>query len=74
MAEPAITAPCPFCGSDNVEVYEFSSSHLPKGRYHWIVGCLNVQCQAGGPARPTVEEARIAWNQRGTSTPECEGA
>lgn len=45
---------CPFCGSKCFN-YDFDSEG-------WYVECAG--CHAGGPVKPTIEEAEAAWNRR----------
>lgn len=50
---------CPFCGQDRVRLDE----HNQHGK-HWLVRCLNLQCNARGPRRYDPDEALSAWNER----------
>jgi len=52
MTEEEEVKPCPFCGSDFVEI----------NRGGWWGECGN--CGAEGPAKETREEALAAWNLR----------
>lgn len=47
--------PCPFCGSDDVDVV----SNL-----YTYVTCHNPSCEAYGPICNTTEQAITAWNTR----------
>lgn len=46
---------CPFCGSARWRV-------KPVWNTYFFVACDN--CKAGGPIRPTAEEAEEAWKER----------
>jgi hypothetical protein len=48
--------PCPFCGSENLEV-----RGVPFVGY--AVTCWNDNCLARGPSRGKAEEAIKAWNK-----------
>jgi Lar family restriction alleviation protein len=54
---PAPLAPCPFCGSVVIEVWESTIG----GTYATAV-CRD--CHACGPEGRSVEEATTAWNRR----------
>jgi Lar family restriction alleviation protein len=50
--------PCPFCGSDNIEIYPTGYGRPPK----WAVMCDN--CQAEGPVDLGESGAVEQWNTR----------
>jgi Lar family restriction alleviation protein len=56
MSEKLKLAPCPFCGSDDIEVHRQYVSHL-----HWL-SCQD--CRTDGPAKMGEADAIAAWNTR----------
>ena len=52
----AMPAPCPFCrGHKHLNVYTEGTRHF--------YACDHGGCGARGPARPTDQEALVAWNE-----------
>ncbi len=49
--------PCPFCGSDDLDVATADSADVL-----WSVWCED--CGAEGPNEPTVPAAEMSWNNR----------
>ena len=50
--------PCPFCGSDNMGVYEHS---YPMEHYYFV---FCNECKAESGNFETKEKAILAWNRR----------
>lgn len=48
---------CPFCGSTNVIIDQFSETE-------YAGSCEDKVCMLIGPSKPTREEAAAAWNRR----------
>lgn len=52
--------PCPFCGSEDLNVYSYQNYYsLP---YRWEVAC--TQCEGRGPVKNTKKQAIDAWDKR----------
>lgn len=60
MMERKILEPCPFCGSENLNVNRIGS------RPDYYVHCLSCHCNTGVCRDEAA--ARAAWNQRPTPT------
>jgi hypothetical protein len=52
--------PCPFCGSENVELQSVDYS---AGDYYFVE-CKNDDCLINGPERPSILGAVDDWNTR----------
>ncbi len=52
--------PCPFCGSEDIKVYDVPVDINPNFR----AVCGNLDCQAEGPAADTDKEAIEKWGRR----------
>lgn len=48
--------PCPFCGNTH--------PYIRKGKYMWMVCCINADCGAYGGVKHYKKEAIEAWNRR----------
>lgn len=57
---PEELKPCPFCGNDNLEVYDYALPGDPRPKCS--VNC--EICMTVGPQEPTEQEAISAWNRR----------
>lgn len=57
-------APCPFCGSRQVILWE-AEIERPGGRSVEILWCVFCEtCEAEGPHKTTAEVAASGWNAR----------
>lgn len=52
--------PCPFCGYETLEVYDYALPGDPRPK--WSVSC--EMCMTLGPQKSTKSEAISAWNMR----------
>ena len=55
--------PCPFCECRTPQVYD---KHNRRKRLVWYAQCTNFECKAELGPFDTKEEARSAWNRRGS--------
>ena len=61
MSEYTLFSPCPFCGSEEIELIEYSDHELETG-YSWTefyVECL--KCECNGSKCETEQEAYDYW-------------
>ncbi len=52
--------PCPFCGSEDTELFKVSMEIKGVDVDGWAVHCN--ECEARGPVLPIRTRARAAWN------------
>jgi hypothetical protein len=52
--------PCPFCGSHNVDLLDFSNLPYEDSSRYWV----QCECSAGGANCDNAEEAKRLWNNR----------